>query len=327
MVMGIEVHQVQTGRILQDRQEEEWSIPTNVGRRENDTERHGLPRAPPPPPAPPTEDRLFTDWSSIDSPRERMLQRNISARNTEPNINQTDNQTNQPRSELARIEAMGNIPSDVITFSSACQQPSQVGARLIGRETNMSEVEVRTQREETRIDNLSSNEVIISNDRDTQMPTSCSGLSSYDTKIMGGPHIRTHTMDMIPQLDDLHLFIIEEEYQRMQELNRKLSEDPLCYLEKDILMRVIAILMIIGDLMMDEGPLEEKGIKIEVEGHWMEEIIMIEVTLEEEDPLMEMDDPLMMEDPLMEEDSLGMDKIQDTLEDEDHLICQDLLDL
>ena len=57
-----------------------------------------------------TEDSLFTDWSSIDSPRERVLQQNISARNTELNINQTDNQTNQPISEPARIEAMGNTP-------------------------------------------------------------------------------------------------------------------------------------------------------------------------------------------------------------------------
>ena len=56
-----------------------------------------------------------------------------------------------------------------MTFSSACQQPSQVGARLIDRETNRSEVEVRTQREETGIDNMSSKEVIISNNRDTQI--------------------------------------------------------------------------------------------------------------------------------------------------------------
>ena len=89
---------------------------------------------------------------------------------------------------------MGNTLSDVMTFPSACRQPSQVGTRLIDRETNTSEVEVRTQREETRIDNMSSNEVIISNDRDTQMPTSHSGLSSYDTKITGGSHIRTHVL-------------------------------------------------------------------------------------------------------------------------------------
>ena len=49
-------------------------------------------------------------------------------------------------------------------------------------------------------------------------------------------------------------------------------------------MRVIAILMIIGDHVMDEGPLEEEGIKIGVEGHWIEGITTIEVTLEEEEP-------------------------------------------
>ena len=159
------MHQVQTGRTQQDRQEE-WSIPTNTERRENDIERRESQRAPPPAP-PPTEDRLFTDWSSIDSPRERTSQRNVSARNTELNIDQIDNQTDQPGSEPARIKARGNTLGDVVTFSSACRQPSQGGTRLIDRETNTSEVEVRTQREETRIDNMSSNDIIISNNRDT----------------------------------------------------------------------------------------------------------------------------------------------------------------
>ena len=77
---------------------------------------------------------MFTDWSSIDSPRERTSQHNVLAGNTEPNVNQTDNQTEQPRSEPARIEAMGNTIGDVMTFSSPCQQPSQVGTRLIDRE-------------------------------------------------------------------------------------------------------------------------------------------------------------------------------------------------
>ena len=67
------MHQVQTGRTQQDRQEEEWSIPTNVERRENDTERCESPRVPPPPAPPPTEDRLFTDWSSIDSPMRKNI--------------------------------------------------------------------------------------------------------------------------------------------------------------------------------------------------------------------------------------------------------------
>ena len=79
-------------RTQQDRQEEEWSIPTNIERRENNTERCESSRAPHPPAPPPTEDRLFTDWSSIDSPRERTSQHIVSARDTELNINQTDNQ-------------------------------------------------------------------------------------------------------------------------------------------------------------------------------------------------------------------------------------------
>ena len=90
---------------------------------------------------------------------------------------------------------MGNTLHDVMTFLSTHQQPSQVNTRLIDRETNMSEVEVRTQGEETRIDILSSNY------RDTQMSTSCSGLSSHEADIIGGSPIRTHTTDMIPQLD------------------------------------------------------------------------------------------------------------------------------
>ena len=116
----IEVQQVQTGRTEPDRQDEEWSMPANVERRENDTERHESSRAPSPPAPPPTEDRLFTDWSSIDSPRERMSQCNDSAGDTEPNIIWTDNQVDQYRSESARAEAMGNTLGDVMTFPSAC---------------------------------------------------------------------------------------------------------------------------------------------------------------------------------------------------------------
>ena len=191
----IEVQQAQTGRTQPDRQDEEWSMPANVERRENDTERHESSRAPPPPAPPPTEDKLFTDWSSIDSHRERASQCNVSAGDTEPNIILTDNQVDQPRSDSARIEAMGNTLGDVMTSSSACRQPTQVGTRLVDRETNTSEVEVRTQREETRIDNSNSN------NRDIQMPTSHSGLSSHETDIIGGCPIRIRTMDMIPQLD------------------------------------------------------------------------------------------------------------------------------
>ena len=66
---------------------------------ESNTERCEMPRAPLAPP--PSEDRLFTDWSSIDSPRERTSPHNASARDIVPNINQPDNQTVQPGSEPA----------------------------------------------------------------------------------------------------------------------------------------------------------------------------------------------------------------------------------
>ena len=63
------ISQVCAVRTQQDRQEEEWSVPTNIERREDDVKRHESSRAPPTPP--PSEDRLFTDWSSLDSPRVR----------------------------------------------------------------------------------------------------------------------------------------------------------------------------------------------------------------------------------------------------------------
>ena len=66
---GIAVHQVQTGRTQQDRQEEEWSIPTNVERRENDTERHESPRAPAPAPLPQRID--YSQIGVVETPLEK----------------------------------------------------------------------------------------------------------------------------------------------------------------------------------------------------------------------------------------------------------------
>ena len=55
-------------------------------------------------------------------------------------------------------------------------------------------------------------------------------------------------------------------------------------------MTVVMVLMVIEEPMMTKGPLEEESIKIGVEGHQIERKVMIEVILEEEDPLM-MEDP------------------------------------
>ena len=64
-----EISEVNTERNQQDRHEEEWSVPTSIERREDDTVRQESHRAPPTPP--PSEDRLFTNWSSLDSPQAR----------------------------------------------------------------------------------------------------------------------------------------------------------------------------------------------------------------------------------------------------------------
>ena len=44
----IEAQQIPTDRLQPDRQEEDWSMPTNVERRENEIERHEISQAPPP---------------------------------------------------------------------------------------------------------------------------------------------------------------------------------------------------------------------------------------------------------------------------------------
>ena len=73
-----DICQVNTERDQQDRQEEEWSVLTSIERRGDDTVRQESHRAPPTPP--PSEDSLFTDWSSLDSPRVRTLPQNASVR-------------------------------------------------------------------------------------------------------------------------------------------------------------------------------------------------------------------------------------------------------
>ena len=194
---GIEVQQVPTGRSQPIRQEEDWSMPTNIERREHITERHEMSQAPSPNTSPPTDNRLFTNWISVDIHRERTSQCNTSTRSTELNRTQTDNQMEQPGIEPARIEVRGNtLNDDVTTVPSTHQQLSQVDKRLIDRATNTSEVESRTQREETRINILSSD-----NNRDVQMLTSHDGVSSYEADIIRGSPMRTHTTDIIPQLD------------------------------------------------------------------------------------------------------------------------------
>ena len=55
------------------RQEDEWSLPPSV-ERGNDAEGQQTTQTSPPAVPPPAEERLFTNWSSEGSPRERATQ-------------------------------------------------------------------------------------------------------------------------------------------------------------------------------------------------------------------------------------------------------------
>ena len=43
--------------------------------------------------------------------------------------------------------------------------------------------------------------MIVPSNRNAQIAVSCSYISSYDTKFTGGSCMRTHDMEMVPQLD------------------------------------------------------------------------------------------------------------------------------
>ena len=147
---------------------------------------------PPPDVPPPTEERLFSNWSSIDSPRERVTQHIQSARSVEPNttIIQTEQPTIDPEDNVLR-----HILSDVTTTPSTHIQIDQVGARLVDRETNTSTVAIRLQREEPRID------IKHTHSKGIQVPTSHSDLSSHDTDIVESSLTRPHIPEIMPQLD------------------------------------------------------------------------------------------------------------------------------
>ena len=165
---------------------------TNVERRE-DTERHQTSQVPPCEVPPPTEERLFTDWSSENSPRERVDQHVQSARSVESH--RTVNQTEQTAREPDDNEVLRYVLSDVTPTPSAQIQISQVGARFIDRETNTSEVEIRPLREDVRTD---INHV---HSKGIQVPSSNSELSSHDMNIVESSLARPCIPDTMPQLD------------------------------------------------------------------------------------------------------------------------------
>ena len=240
---------------------------------------------------------------------------------------QTDNQMEQPGTEPARIEVRGNtLNDDVTTVPSTHQQLSQVDTRLSDRGTNTSEVESRTQREETRINILSSD-----NNRDVQMLTSYDGVSSCEADIIRGSPMRIHTTDIIPQIDGptsvcMRRRFEQEPIQRTTmlpgggypDVSDSDSQDnrrPCNRWRPSGRRRYQGR----SGRPPDRGNSHDRGYSRRGGPPDDGGPLMME------DPLM-MENPLMMEDPLIMEDPIGMEEIQDVLEDKDLQAHQDLLD-
>ena len=207
-----DICQVNTDRDQQDRWQEEWSIPASIERRGDSPVRQESHRAPPTPP--PSEDRLFTHWSSLDSSHVRTSPQNASVREIEQDINQPDNQTTQPGSEPAQIEATGNALSDNVSFPSTHQQLDEIGVRMIDMGTHTSDIEVRPQRDGIRVINSDNDAHASCPLVDVTSPTGVSeqvpvphinlSISGYDPNLLRGSHTRIHDtgiQESIPQLD------------------------------------------------------------------------------------------------------------------------------
>ena len=123
-------------RPMPNRQDDEWSSPSPTDVRRDDTERHQLVSTSSPVAPPPTEERLFTDWSSEGSPRERNVRHTQAALNVEPQ--RTEITTRESEREQAiryRLNAVSITPSVQI-------QTDQLGPGLVDRGTNTTVVDI-----------------------------------------------------------------------------------------------------------------------------------------------------------------------------------------
>ena len=152
-----------TDRPAPIRQEDEWSIPPPVERRDDAmscqialTSSLAAP--------PPIEERLFTDWSSEGSPRDRNSQCIQSARSVEP-------RTEPITRYLEGEQAIRYVLNDVLTAPSSQVQIEQVGIRFVDREINTSVVDIRPTEEEAKADVIHAHSIGI------QVPSASSELS------------------------------------------------------------------------------------------------------------------------------------------------------
>ena len=169
-----------------------------------------------PPISPHSEDHLFSDWSSLESPLARTSPQSVPIREAGQNINQPDNQTAQPGSEPAQIGATGNALHDNITSPRTCQQPDKVGVRMMDMGTNTSDVEARPQRDGTRVITSDANiqtplpivDVMIPTGRQDQMALpqinvsfSGYGPNSLRDSQLGSSDVRAQEISILPKVD------------------------------------------------------------------------------------------------------------------------------
>ena len=110
-----------------DRQDENWSIPTNMeGRYDTRQEPQGIP------PAPSPSEGRFTDWSSLGSPHARTSPHGAPNREIEQSVNQPDQWATQSGSSPTREEAARDCSQEgVIIPPRICQQPDEQSAQMI----------------------------------------------------------------------------------------------------------------------------------------------------------------------------------------------------
>ena len=207
------------------------------------------------------------------------------------NINQPDNQTTQPGSEPTEIGATGNAPSDNVSSPRTCQQPDEVGVRMMDMGTNMSDVEVRPHIDETRV---------VTSDANIQTPLPIVNIM-----------IPTSGEDPIA-LPQINLSISEYGPNLLQDSQFGSLDLKMVHIFQELLYHaegnIQEIVVMIIDRTEVRDPLKEENIQVRMGDHLIEGNILIgiEDLLEEEDileegPLM-VEGPLMMEDPLMVED-------------------------
>ena len=123
---GREMYQITSENDQRDRQDENWSIATNMeGRNDTRQEPQGIP------PAPSPSEGRFTDWSSLGSPHARTSPHGTPNREIEQSANQLDQQATQSGSAPTREEATrDHSQEEVIIPPRICQQPDEEVLKL-----------------------------------------------------------------------------------------------------------------------------------------------------------------------------------------------------